>query len=272
MGSLPSRQKQLGGLQAAAGAMQPPAPRQAAPGSFLALAVCDFPSGGEAAAVLRMGEQLRVLSEDGDWWLVASVVSGRECHIPSNCVAKVWHRWLYEGISREKAEELLLRPCNHSGSFLIRASQTRKGCYSLSVRRTERSAWDSVKHYRIHRLENGWLYISPRLTFPSLHDLVDYYSEFGEGLCCLLKEPCYLEGVRQAPAPNLPPPVVVKKPALNWDKVDSSVLFTEATALPEEDLPISLGLREAISSYLLLTDEAPLENSPAEKGKGGKSS
>ncbi|KAM6053406.1 src-like-adapter 2 isoform 2-T3 [Theristicus caerulescens] len=85
-------------------------------------------------------------------------------------------RWLYEGVSRQKAEELLLRPGNRSGSFLIRESQTRRGCYSLSVRRSERASWDSVTHYRIHRLENGWLYISPRLTFPSLHDLVDHYS------------------------------------------------------------------------------------------------
>ena len=36
-------------------------------------------------------------------------------------------RWLYEGVSRQKAEELLLRPGNHSGSFLIRESQTRRG-------------------------------------------------------------------------------------------------------------------------------------------------
>ncbi|XP_062445347.1 src-like-adapter 2 [Rhea pennata] len=270
MGSLPSREKQPRSLPAAAAG--PAQPQQAAPGSFLALATCDFPAGGEAVAVVRMGEQLRVLSEDGEWWLVVSMASGRECHIPSSCVAKVWHRWLYEGISREQAEKLLLRPCNHSGSFLVRASQTRKDCYSLSVRRTERASWDSVKHYRIHRLENGWLYISPRLTFPSLHDLVDYYSECGDGLCCLLKEPCYLEGARQAPALGLPPPVVVQKPALNWDKVDGSVLFSEATALPEEDSPISLGLREALSSYLLLTDEAPPDSGPAEKGKRGKSS
>uniref|UniRef100_A0A674JZR4 Src like adaptor 2 n=1 Tax=Terrapene triunguis TaxID=2587831 RepID=A0A674JZR4_9SAUR len=85
-------------------------------------------------------------------------------------------RWLYEGVSREKAEELLLLPCNRSGSFLIRESQTRQGCYSLSVRRTNHSSWDSIKHYRINRLENGWLYIAPRLTFPSLQELVDYYS------------------------------------------------------------------------------------------------
>lgn len=36
-------------------------------------------------------------------------------------------RWLYEGVSRQKAEELLLRPGNRSGSFLIRESQTRQG-------------------------------------------------------------------------------------------------------------------------------------------------
>ncbi|XP_010291897.1 PREDICTED: src-like-adapter 2, partial [Phaethon lepturus] len=97
-----------------------------------------------------MGEQLRVLAEDGEWWLVASEVSGKECHIPSSCVAKVRHRWLYEGVSRQKAEELLLWPGNRSGSFLIRESQTRQGCYSLSVRCGERASWDSVTHYRIH--------------------------------------------------------------------------------------------------------------------------
>ncbi|XP_040464256.1 src-like-adapter 2 isoform X2 [Falco naumanni] len=164
-------------------------------------------------------------------------------------------RWLYEGISRQKAEELLLQPSNRSGSFLIRESQTRQGCYSLSVRRSERASWDSVTHYRIHRLENGWVYISPGLTFPSLHDLVDHYSEFGEGLCCALGEPCSMEGARAAPVPAMP--AVVKKPSLNWDKIDSSLLFSEATAPLEDDSPISLGLREAISSYLLVTETGP---------------
>ncbi|NXW21577.1 SLAP2 protein, partial [Circaetus pectoralis] len=234
------------------------------PSSFLALALCDFPAGAGAATILRMGEQLRVLSEDGEWWLVASEVSGKECHVPSSCVAKVRHRWLYEGISRQKAEELLLQPGNCSGSFLIRESQTRQaGCYSLSVRRSERASWDSVTHYRIYRLENGWLYISPRLTFPSLHDLVDHYSEFGEGLCCLLREPCSMGGARVAPVSTMP---TVMKPSLNWDKIDSSLLLSETTSPPEEDSPISLGLREAISSYLLLTETATPKQSPAWKG------
>ncbi|NWW95165.1 SLAP2 protein, partial [Rhynochetos jubatus] len=236
-----------------------------APSSFLAL--CDFPAGAGAGTLLRMGEQLRVLSEDGEWWLVVSKVSGKECHIPSSCVAKVRHRWLYEGVSRQKAEELLLQPGNRSGSFLIRESQTRQGCYSLSVRRGERGSWDAVTHYRIHRLENGWLYISPRLTFPSLHDLVDHYSEFGEGLCCPLREPCTTDGGRVAPVPALP--AIVKKPSLKWNEIDSSLLLSEASC-PPEDSPISLGLREAISSYLLLTETATPEQGPV--GKGRKSS
>ncbi|XP_075022290.1 src-like-adapter 2 isoform X2 [Calonectris borealis] len=268
MGSRPSREKPLSVPPAVADTMQPPLPTQAAPSGFLALALCDFPSGTGAAAILRMGEQLRVLSEDGEWWLVVSKVSGKECHIPSSCVAKVRHRWLYEGVSRQKAEELLLQPGNRSGSFLIRESQTRRGCYSLSVRRSERTSWDSVTHYRIHRLENDWLYISPRLTFPSLHDLVDHYSEFGEGLCCPLGEPCSMEGVRMAHVPAMP--TVVKKPSLNWDKIDSSLLFSEATSPPEEDSPISLGLREAMSSYVLLTETTAPKKGPV--GKGTKSS
>ncbi|KAM6053751.1 src-like-adapter 2 isoform 3-T4 [Chlamydotis macqueenii] len=111
------------------------------------------------------------LGGDGPWG-AGCPCAARRGSASSHCLC----RWLYEGISRQKAEELLLRPGNRSGSFLIRESQTRQGCYSLSVRRGERASWDSVTHYRIQRLENGWLYISPRLTFPSLHDLVDHYS------------------------------------------------------------------------------------------------
>lgn len=29
---------------------------------------------------------------DGEWWLVASEVSGKECRVPSSCVVKVRHR------------------------------------------------------------------------------------------------------------------------------------------------------------------------------------
>lgn len=44
------------------------------------------------------------------------------------------------------------------------------GFYSLSVKHRQ------VKHYRIFRLPNNWYYISPRLTFQCLEDLVNHYS------------------------------------------------------------------------------------------------
>ncbi|XP_069508351.1 src-like-adapter 2 isoform X2 [Ambystoma mexicanum] len=198
-----------------------------------------------------------LVARDGEWWNVSSVASGNECYVPSNYLAKVFHSWLYEGISREKAEELLLLDCNHGGSFMIRESQSRKGGYSLSVRRTTHVSWDSIKHYRINRLENGWLYISPRLTFSSLHELVDYYSELCDGLCCSLKEPCFIEGSRRLPVQTFPEPVIVNKPELNWKDLDSAVLFKDDTNLDEES-PVSLGLREAISSYLFMTEDQNL--------------
>lgn len=53
----------------------------------------------------------------------------------------------------------------------------RSDCYTLSVlRRASSSSMDCVKHYRISCLQNNWVYISARNTFPSLHHLVEHYS------------------------------------------------------------------------------------------------
>ncbi|XP_077785302.1 src-like-adapter 2 isoform X3 [Podarcis muralis] len=246
MGSLPSRRKQIAtqpspqsnvensqALGLSRGA------RPQGESTPIAVAVCNFPS-GHAEPMLWMGEQLNLLSEDGEWWKVESVTTGKGCYVPSNHVAKISHGWLYEGISRSKAEELLLLPSNSEGYFLVRESQMKKGieslqkssdsldsreqsCYSLSIRHTNRASWDCVKHYRINCMENGWLYISPRLTFSSLQELVEYYSEVGDGLCCCLKEPCFIQGSTLWKKSNLSQPMVVKKPALNWEEISRLV-------------------------------------------------
>ena len=44
------------------------------------------------------------------------------------------------------------------------------GVYSLSVKHR------SIKHYKVLRLDNSWYYISPRLTFQCLEDMVNHYS------------------------------------------------------------------------------------------------
>ncbi|XP_036390030.1 src-like-adapter 2 [Megalops cyprinoides] len=226
---------------------------------YVVISLYNYPSGGPSDCTIRVGERLNVLSDDGDWWRVSSSATGKECYIPCSYTAKVFHGWQFEGISRDKAEELLLLPHNQAGSFLIRESQTCSGAHCLSIRRSTTSARGSVKHYRIHQLQNGWFYISPRLTFASLSNLVDHYSEVADGLCCLLREPCFIQGSNNVPVSSGPLPMAVRKPTLNWKDVNRSMIFSSDKMDTEEPL-VSEGLREAINSYLFMTDELNCED------------
>ncbi|XP_055458186.1 src-like-adapter 2 [Psammomys obesus] len=275
MGSLPSRRKSLcspSSSSISSGPGQGPVSTQAERNKVTAVALGSFPAGEQAGLSLRLGEPLTIISEDGDWWTVLSEVSGREYHIPSVHVAKVSHRWLFEGLSREKAEELLLLPGNPGGAFLIRDSQTRRGCYTLSIRLSRPASWDRIRHYRIQRLDNGWLYISPRLTFPSLQALVEHYSELADDICCVLREPCVLQKLGPLPGKDTPLPMTVPMSSLNWKELDSSLLFLEAPPPGEASL-LSEGLRESLSSYISLTEENSLDDAYSEsrkpKGKQG---
>ncbi|KAG9332405.1 hypothetical protein JZ751_014503 [Albula glossodonta] len=196
---------------------------------YMVVALYNYPAGGPAECSICLGERLNVLSDEGDWWRVSSTATGKESYMPSNYTAKVYH------------------------SMLMMTLATPVGAYSLSVRWNTGSSWDSVKHYRIHRLQNGWFYISPGLTFSSLIQLVDHYSETLDGLCCLLKEPCFIVGSNKVPVVTGPPPMAIRKPTLNWKDVDSAMLFGNEK-VDEEESQVSEGLREAINSYLFLTD------------------
>ncbi|KAJ8361326.1 hypothetical protein SKAU_G00178510 [Synaphobranchus kaupii] len=250
MGSRPSKERWGSSTVAQ---VAPPEPAIINIHRYVVVALYSYPAEGPTECSIRAGERLNVLSDEGDWWRVQSTATGTESYMPSNYIAKVFHSWLFEGISREKAEELLLLPYNQAGSFLIRESQTRSAAYSLSVRRTTSSSWDSVKHYRIHRLQNGWFYVSPGLTFPSLIQLVDHYSETMDGLCCLLREPCFIHGSNNVPVVTCPPPMTIRRPTLNWKDVDSAMLFSTDKVDAEESL-VSEGLREAMSSYMFMTE------------------
>ncbi|XP_011364871.1 src-like-adapter 2 isoform X1 [Pteropus vampyrus] len=272
MGSQPSRGKTLPSPSSSPSVQgQGPVPMQAERSKATAVALGSFPVGEQPDRSLRLGEPLTIISEDGDWWTVLSEVSGREYSIPSNHVAKISYGWLYEGLSREKAEELLLLPGNSGGAFLIRESQTRTGCYSLSVRLSRPASWDRIRHYRIQCLDNGWLYISPRLTFSSLQALVDHYSELADDICCLLKKPCVVQRAGPVPGNNIPLPVTVQQTPLNWKELDSSLLFSEASAIGEASL-LSEGIREALTSYITLTDDVSLDDikAPSRGQKGNQ--
>lgn len=61
------------------------------------------------------------------------------------------------------------------------------GSYSLSVRDFDQNQGETVKHYKIRNMDKGGYYISPRITFSSLHELVEYYTRMyhpGAGLAC----------------------------------------------------------------------------------------
>ncbi|XP_006980377.2 src-like-adapter isoform X1 [Peromyscus maniculatus bairdii] len=222
---------------------------------FLAV-LNDYPSPDISPPIFRRGEKLRVISDEGGWWKAISLSTGRESYIPGMCVARVYHGWLFEGLGRDKAEELLQLPDTKIGSFMIRESETKKGFYSLSVRHRQ------VKHYRIFRLPNNWYYISPRLTFQCLEDLVTHYSEVADGLCCVLTTPCLAQNT-PASAAHLSPcttagsPVTLRQKTFDWKRASRLQGDPEGAENPlrvDESL-FSYGLRESIASYLSLTGD-----------------
>ncbi|XP_069751169.1 proto-oncogene tyrosine-protein kinase LCK-like isoform X2 [Narcine bancroftii] len=137
---------------------------------------------------------MKVIKREGEWWKAQSLATGQEGYIPYNFVARAHtldiESWFFRGLSRKEAERQLLASGNTQGSYLIRESETTKGSYSLSVRDMDPQQGDVVKHYKIRSLDKGGYYISPRITFSTLHELVDHYSYNVDGLCQLLKKPC----------------------------------------------------------------------------------
>ena len=62
-----------------------------------------------------------------------------------------------------------------SPSFAFLHPFFRSGSFSLSVRDFDQTQGEVVKHYKIRNLDKGGFYISPRVTFPGLHELVRHY-------------------------------------------------------------------------------------------------
>uniref|UniRef100_A0A8C5GFN6 Tyrosine-protein kinase n=1 Tax=Gouania willdenowi TaxID=441366 RepID=A0A8C5GFN6_GOUWI len=161
-------------------------------GESIAIALYDYEAIHDGDLGFKKGNKLRILEESGEWWRAMLISTGQEGYIPSNYVAKDTleaEDWFFKGVSRKDAERQLLAQGNQVGSFMIRDSETTKGSYSLSVRDGDVSG-DTVKHYKIRMLDNGGFYISPRITFTTLQELVNHYKKQGDGLCHTLTSPC----------------------------------------------------------------------------------
>ncbi|NP_001117012.1 tyrosine-protein kinase HCK isoform X1 [Salmo salar] len=159
----------------------------------IAIALYDYEGINEGDLGFKKGDKLKILQESGEWWRAQSISTGQEGFIPSNYVAidsLETEEWFFKGVSRKDAERQLLASGNKMGSFMIRDSETTKGSYSLSVRDSDSQSGDTVKHYKIRTLDNGGFYISPRITFTTLQELVSHYKKLGDGLCQALTSPC----------------------------------------------------------------------------------
>uniref|UniRef100_A0A8D0DQI1 Tyrosine-protein kinase n=1 Tax=Salvator merianae TaxID=96440 RepID=A0A8D0DQI1_SALMN len=151
----------------------------------LVVALFDYDSTHDGDLVLRKDEQLRILEESGEWWKAQSLTTGQVGYIPYNFVARLntleQELWFFKDLSRKDAERQLLTAGNTHGAFLIRESETTKGSFSLSIRDFDQNQGEVVKHYKIRNMDNGGFYISPRITFNSLHQLVEYYTSYYNG-------------------------------------------------------------------------------------------
>ncbi|XP_064408280.1 tyrosine-protein kinase Lck isoform X3 [Latimeria chalumnae] len=160
----------------------------------LVVALYNYEPAHDGDLGFQEGEKLQILEESGEWWRALSLTTGNEGFIPYNFVAKFnsleTEPWFFKDIGRKDAERQLLAPGNMQGSFLVRESETTKGSFSLSVRDLDQSQGEVVKHYKIRNMDNGGFYISPRITFKSLTDLVHHYQGGSDGLCSRLSKPC----------------------------------------------------------------------------------
>ncbi|XP_061418424.1 tyrosine-protein kinase SRK2-like [Lethenteron reissneri] len=164
----------------------------------LYVALYDYDGRTNEDLSFKEGELLEVTDKTNpDWWYAqkktastSNARSNTRGYIPANYVAEFQslnaEPWYFGDIKRADAEKYLLADVNTTGAFLIRQSESRKTDYSLSVR-----DGSTVKHYRIRQLDGeGGFFISRRVTFQNLIELVQYYKSNSDGLCMALQKAC----------------------------------------------------------------------------------
>ncbi|XP_037589496.1 GRB2-related adapter protein isoform X1 [Cebus imitator] len=150
------------------------------------------------------GDTLKILNmEDDQNWYKAEL-RGIEGFIPKNYIRVKPHPWYSGRISRQLAEEILMKR-NHLGAFLIRESESSPGEFSVSVKSRPEAGWsqmavrwgspwasglgrplsdaasgpfpsygDQVQHFKVLREASGKYFLWEE-KFNSLNELVDFY-------------------------------------------------------------------------------------------------
>lgn len=130
-----------------------------------AIAKFDFTSSGDDELSFHSGDVLKILSNQEEWF--KAELGSQEGYVPKNFIDIQFPEWFHEGLSRHQAENLLMG--KELGYFIIRASQSSPGDFSISVRHE-----DDVQHFKVMRDNKGNYFLWTE-KFPSLNKLVDFY-------------------------------------------------------------------------------------------------
>ncbi|XP_007519355.1 GRB2-related adapter protein 2 isoform X1 [Erinaceus europaeus] len=130
-----------------------------------AIAKFDFTASGEDELSFHTGDVLKILSNQEEWF--KAELRSQEGYVPKNFIDIQFPEWFHEGLSRHQAENLLMG--KEIGFFIIRASQSSPGDFSISVRHE-----DDVQHFKVMRDNKGNYFLWTE-KFPSLNKLVDFY-------------------------------------------------------------------------------------------------
>ncbi|XP_020838328.1 GRB2-related adapter protein 2 isoform X3 [Phascolarctos cinereus] len=130
-----------------------------------AIAKFDFNASGEDELSFHTGDVLKILSSQDEWF--KAELRSQEGYVPKNFIDIRFPSWFHEDISRHEAESLLMG--RDVGFFIIRASQSSPGDFSISVRHEE-----DVQHFKVMRDAKGHYFLWTE-KFQSLNQLVNFY-------------------------------------------------------------------------------------------------
>ncbi|XP_027729610.1 GRB2-related adapter protein 2 isoform X2 [Vombatus ursinus] len=130
-----------------------------------AIAKFDFNASGEDELSFHTGDVLKILSSQDEWF--KAELRSQEGYVPKNFIDIRFPSWFHEDISRHEAESLLMG--RDVGFFVIRASQSSPGDFSISVRHEE-----DVQHFKVMRDAKGNYFLWTE-KFQSLNQLVNFY-------------------------------------------------------------------------------------------------
>jgi len=197
-------------------------------------------------------------------------MEGEERYVPGNNV-KMKHQvyWFLGHIERLEAEEILRNPSVPHGAFLVRNHQQKtdvrekESPFSLSVRNIYSET--GIQHYKINKSKEGQYYLYPEPRFPSLNQLISWYTAPNDG-----SEPHLVPVVLsyRSPKRDFPTKLAISRYAFKKEDINEISFEANREITVHTKIPVPQDGRRV--TYQLYDDTdwlyGNLKNKPAEKG------